>query len=425
MSVYKEKDSGTWSVHVYFSDWKGEQQHSHKRGFKTKREATEWERDFLCRHADDLKMTFGSFYEVYSEDIRPKLKLNTWLTKESIIKDKILPYFEARPMNEITSRDILKWQTELIEFRNEKGRGFSQTYLKTIHNQLTAIFNHAFRFYGLKTNPTAKAGSMGKKNADEMKFWTREEYAAFAKVAMAYTDTYFAFEVLYWTGMRLGEMLALTYKDVDFKKKTIRISKSYQFLRGEEVITDPKTPKSKRTVNIPDFLCLELKQYAALQYKGLKPDDRMFSQVNKSLLSKRLQHHSEKAGLQRINVHGLRHSHISYLIDLGFTALAIAERSGHESIEITLRYAHLFPNKQTEMVERLDLEEGYYYGQELNRKEQDALQDSRLQVFGRRVHRNAEADRALRNAKAGIPDKIIAFPGNNGFRESAPLRVSR
>lgn len=129
---------------------------------------------------------------------------------------------------------------------------------------------------------------------------------------MAYTDTYFAFEVLYWTGMRLGEMLALTYKDIDLKKKTIRISKSYQFLQGEEIVTDPKTPKSKRTVNIPDFLCLELKQYMALQYAGLKPDDRMFSQANKSLLSKRLKHHAEKS--RTFTYQRSRASPLSYLL---------------------------------------------------------------------------------------------------------------
>jgi integrase len=357
MSVHKDKQSGKWYGHVWYRDWQGAQQRKIKRGFATKREAQEWEREFLLQRSDDLSMTFEQFLKIYEDDRRPRLKYNTWLSKEYIINDKLRPYFGDKPMNAIEAKDIIRWQNLLIESRDNKGEPYKATYLKCIHNQLTAIFTHAYKFYGLKVNPASKAGSMGKKNADEMEFWTRTEYARFTKVAMATPRLFYPAEVLYWCGLRLGELLALTYADVDFDRKTIRVNKSYQKLKGKEYITDPKTPKSKRIVAIPDNLCDELREYMGLQY-GYKMTDRMFSSVSKSYLSAHLHEVADKTGVKPIRIHDLRHSHVSHLIELGFSPVAIAERVGHESIEITFRYAHLFPTKQTEMADRLNSEMG-------------------------------------------------------------------
>lgn len=356
MSVHKDKQTGKWYAQAYYRDWQGKRQRKFKRGFDTKREAQEWERDYITQRSDDLSMTFEQFLKIYEDDRRPRLKYNTWVSKEYIINDKLLPYFGNMPMNAIEAKDIIRWQNILIESCDNNGKPYKPTYLKCIHNQLTAIFTHAYKFYGLKVNPASKAGSMGKKNADEMEFWTREEYSRFAKLAMETPRMYYPVEVLYWCGLRLGELLALTYADVDFDRKTIRVNKSYQKLKGKELVTDPKTPKSKRVVTIPDNLCSELREYMGLQY-GYKMSDRMFP-ISKNYLSAHLHEIAERAGLKPIRIHDLRHSHVSHLIELGFTPVAIAERVGHESIEITLRYAHLFPTKQTEMAARLNIEMG-------------------------------------------------------------------
>lgn len=380
MTVYKEPGMNSWSVNACYCDWKGEQSRKHKRGFATKREAVEWEREFLCRYSDDLTMTFGSFYEVYSEDKRPRLKLNTWLQKENLIKTKVLPFFAEMPMNEISARDIVRWQNQLMASIGKRGNPYSATYLKTIHNQLTAIFTHAYRLYGLKENPATKAGSIGEKNAEEMEFWTREEYREFAKQAIREPKYYYAYEVLYWTGIRVGELLALTESDINFKKKTLRVTKSYQRLRGEDVITKPKTKLSIRTVSIPDALCLELKQYIATLY-GYKPGDRLFN-LSKSKLNENLKKIADNAGVKKIRVHDLRHSHVSHLIELGYSAVAIADRVGHKGVEITFRYAHLFPQRQTEMANKLNEEmEVAGYGGEALRKKESTLPDNRFQVF--------------------------------------------
>ena len=161
MAAFKNKDNGTWYVQFRYTDWKGERQQKLKRGFATKREALEWEREFLMEKQADVNMTFESFVALYEKDIKPKLKLNTWLTKESIIKKKILPYFANRKLSEITAKDIIRWQNEIRELRDCHGKPLSKTYLKTVHNQLSAIFNHAARFYGLNINPARQAGNMG------------------------------------------------------------------------------------------------------------------------------------------------------------------------------------------------------------------------------------------------------------------------
>lgn len=240
----------------------------------------------------------------------------------------------------------------MLAYRNEENKPYSSSYLKTLHNQLSAIFNYAVRFYDLRSNPASKAGNMGSEERKEMLFWTKEEYQKFSEVMMDKPPSYYAFQMLYWTGIREGELLALTSADFDFEKGTVKISKTYQRLKGQDVITSPKTKKSNRTVQMPDFLCTEMLEFFGMQY-GLKKKDRIFT-VTKSYLHHEMERGAKEAGVKRIRIHDLRHSHISLLIDMGFSAVAIADQVGHESIEITYRYAHLFPSKQKEMAVKLD-----------------------------------------------------------------------
>ena len=233
-------------------------------------------------------------------------------------------------------------------------KAYSPTYLKTLHGQLSAILNHAVRFYGLKSNAAATAGCMGSEKHKEMLFWTKEEYLKFAEVMMDKPQSYYAFEVLYWCGIREGELLALTPADFDLDKGLLSITKSYQRLKGRDVITDPKTPKSVRVIQMPQFLTDEIRDYQKSLYK-VQPDQRIF-EVTKSYLHHEMDRGAKEAGVKRIRIHDLRHSHVSLLIEMGFSALAIADRVGHESVDITYKYAHLFPSKQQEMAQKLDME---------------------------------------------------------------------
>ncbi len=353
MSVYKDKSKQTWYVMAYYEMPDGSKKQKCKRGFHTKREAKEWEGQFLYQKNTDLNMNLESFVELYLEDIRPRVKQTTMIEKENLLKRKIIPKFGKMKMNEISGRDILLWQNGLLSHRNHLGKPYSETYLRKMNCELNALFNHAVRHYDLHSNPVLKVGSIGTKKNLEMQFWTQEEYLRFADAVMNKPMPYYAFEMLYWTGIRIGELLALTPEDFDFEKKTVRINKSYQRLKKQDVITTPKTRKSIRTVTMPDTLCEEMQECIRLQY-GLKPTDRIFAGISKTILHKEMINAAKTAGVKRIRIHDLRHSHVSLLIELGFSPLAIADRVGHESIEITYRYAHLFPNKQSEMAISLE-----------------------------------------------------------------------
>lgn len=360
MPAYKDKKTGKWYASFYCTNWKGVREKKMKRGFETKKAALEWEREFLRQSTANLDMRFETFVELYVSDLKQRIRENTFITKENIIYKKILPFFKDKKINTITAKDVIRWQNELLAYRDENGKPYSKTYLKTIHNQLSAIFNHAIRYYDLKSNPAAKAGHIGEKEAGEMEFWTKEEYQKFADAIMGKPKSFYAFEVLYWCGIRVGELLALTPSDFDFENGLLRINKSYQRIGKRDVITEPKTKKSIRTIKMPNFLCEEIKEYLNMLY-GIKRNDRMFV-VTKSFLHHEMDRGSKVAGVKRIKIHGLRHSHISHLIDLGFSAVAIADRVGHESIDITYRYAHLFPSKQVDMANKLDEERGDLLG---------------------------------------------------------------
>lgn len=358
MSAYKDKNN-TWRVEFRYKDWTGKSQRKLKRGFATRREALEWEREFLLQKTSDPNMLFGTFVEQFERDVRPGMKENTWFTKESIIKSKLLPYFAERRLSEISAKDIIEWQNELRRITDKNGKHFSPSYLKTVHTQLSNIFNHAVRFYGLRENPAAKVGNMAKGAENkEMQFWTREEYEKFSYAIMDKPMSYYAFEVLYWCGIREGELLALTKDDFDLENRKLRINKSYQRLKGEDVITTPKTPKSKRTISMSKFLCEEMGEYFKMLYE--QPNNARIFPITKHYLSHEIERGCKISGVKRIRVHDLRHSHVSLLINMGFSALAIADRVGHESIDITYRYAHLFPTKQVEIADKLDDEKGAF-----------------------------------------------------------------
>ena len=349
MKAEKDKKTGKWLIQYRYTDWQGKRRKSTKRGFATKREAEEWLRNFLITQKADFDMKFEDFWKIYCADMETRLREHTMRTKKYIVELKILPYFGNKRVNNITAADIRQWQNELIKM------GYSPTYLKTINNQLSAIFNYAVRYYDLKSNPCAKAGSMGKSKAEEMDFWTGEEFRKFIDSVMNKRLSYMAFMTLYWTGMRLGELLALNPKDVDLEKRTISITKSYQRLGKKDVITPPKTSKSKRVITIPEFLAADIKDYMDSLY-DLQEDDRLFP-ITKYYLEHEMQRGIKESGVKRIRVHDLRHSHASMLIELGFSPLEIANRLGHEKVETTLNtYAHLYPNKQTKLAERLDSE---------------------------------------------------------------------
>lgn len=349
MPAYKDEKTGKWFAKFYYTNWQGIKKQKWKRGFATKKEALGFERDFLEKQSANPDMTFQNLYEIYMEDMAARLKQSTLLTKKAVLQTHILPFFGSKPINEIKASDVRRWQAKLMSSPNN----YSQTYLKKINTELNSIINYAKRFYDLNTNPCGKAGTIGKAKAEEMHYWTYDEYIAFCEGVKDKSLSYICFEVLYWTGMREGELLALSPADIDLDNKTISINRTYQRIEGKDVFTSPKTRKSKRKIPIPDFLCQELSDYIQSRYM-LDADERLFP-VTKSYLSHEMIRGCKNTGVKKIRIHDIRHSHASLLINQGCDALMLADRLGHEKVSTTLNtYSHLFPHKQQELVHSLE-----------------------------------------------------------------------
>ena len=349
MPAYKDEKTGKWFAKFYYTNWQGIKKQKWKRGFATKKEALGFERDFLEKQSANPDMTFQNLYEIYMEDMAARLKQSTLLTKKAVLQTHILPFFGSKPINEIKASDVRRWQAKLMSSPNN----YSQTYLKKINTELNSIINYAKRFYDLNTNLCGKAGTIGKSKAEEMDYWTYDEYIAFREGVKDKSLSYICFEVLYWTGMREGELLALSPADIDLDNKTISINRTYQRIEGKDVFTSPKTRKSKRKIPIPDFLCQELSDYIQSRYM-LDADERLFP-VTKSYLSHEMIRGCKNTGVKKIRIHDIRHSHASLLINQGCDALMLADRLGHEKVSTTLNtYSHLFPHKQQELVHSLE-----------------------------------------------------------------------
>ena len=349
MPAYKDEKTGKWFAKFYYTNWQGIKKQKWKRGFATKKEALGFERDFLEKQSANPDMTFQNLYEIYMEDMAARLKQSTLLTKKAVLQTHILPFFGSKPINEIKASDVRRWQAKLMSSPNN----YSQTYLKKINTELNSIINYAKRFYDLNTNPCGKAGTIGKAKAEEMDYWTYDEYIAFREGVKDKSLSYICFEVLYWTGIREGELLALSPADIDLDNKTISINRTYQRIEGKDVFTSPKTRKSKRKIPIPDFLCQELSDYIQSRYM-LDADERLFP-VTKSYLSHEMIRGCKNTGVKKIRIHDIRHSHASLLINQGCDALMLADRLRHEKVSTTLNtYSHLFPHKQQELVHSLE-----------------------------------------------------------------------
>ena len=295
-----------WYVNFYYTDWTGEKKHICKRGFKTQREAKDYERSFMNQQSNTSDILFSSLVTNYLEDMKHRLKPTTMENKRFIIEKKLLPYFGKQKICDIDTIKIRKWQNELISYRDENGNPFSQTYLKTVNNQLSALMNYAVSHYHLASNPCKSAGSMGKSKADEMNIWTQTEYEQFSN-AINKSSMKLAFDILFYTGMRSGELLALTPSDILSTKK-IDINKNYAKVNGEELFLEPKTPKAKRCISIPDFLYDDIQEYMAKLY-GIEQGDRIFY-FTKSALDKEIKRIAAKVGLPIIRVHDLRHPYV-------------------------------------------------------------------------------------------------------------------
>lgn len=349
MPVYKDEARGTWYAKLHIQK-EGKTIYKTKRGFLLKKEAIAWEAQEKQNILRNQEITFEILAEIYKEEHLFRVRPSVSDVKVSMIDNLITPCFRKMPITKISELDVMKWQNQLLK-PNENGKIYSQSYLYTVNTLLGSIFNYAMKHHGLKENPVKKAGAIGtlKRNGDA--YWTLEEYNRFLATVDPDSDLVIAFELLFWTGIREGELLALTVSDFIFEEDIIDINKTYHFLNGKEYIAPPKSEEGCRRVKLPHSLSEELKDYISRNFK--KGDERLFS-FSKGILLRCLKKGIKTACLPPITVHGLRHSHVSLLISMGFSSVAVAARAGHKSTYVTLRYAHAQKGVQDRMAKALD-----------------------------------------------------------------------
>lgn len=353
MPVYRNKARNSWYCSFYYTDWTGKRKRKKKEGFSSRKEAKDFESAFLMQRQGCCDMIFEALTKLYLEDCRNHCKPTSFYTKNHLITTKILPYFKEMPVNEIKVSTVRSWQNELLSQCGRNGKSYSDTYLKSIHVQFSAIMNYATRYYGLPSNPAALCGSIGHKKTTVMNFWTIDEFNRFLSCLEPEPLPQLIFQLLFWTGIRSGELLALSADNFDYKKRLLHITQNYCRFQGQDLLLTPKTTGSMRTISLPAFLCDDIQIYMSA-LPACRCSKRLFP-VSKYYLTRELKSGCAKAGVKEIRLHDLRHSHASLLIELGYSPLLIAERLGHEKIETTLQtYAHLYPNKQSELAACLD-----------------------------------------------------------------------
>lgn len=329
----------------YFTDYTGNRRKKKKEGFTTAAAAKQFEKDFIDQHNGSSTIVFKNLVENYLADCRQRNKVTTLRHKAFYLKTYITPFFADFPISEITPLHIRQWQNDILK------RGYKPTFQRTIHVQLSAVLNYGVKYYGLKNNPATLAGSIGtSKQTDKIQFYTLDQFKTFLPYV---TEKYrLAFKILFFTGLRIGELLALTIQDFDADAGTLNISKTLDV--KTLAAQPPKTPKSNRHVTLPPFLIQEIQDYISTKFYDPQPGERLFFWLLYITLTHENWRAAAAAGLPKIRIHDFRHSHASLLINLDFPPLVVSERLGHESVTTTLQiYSHLYPNKTASVANKL------------------------------------------------------------------------
>lgn len=360
--IIKRAENGTYyfRANLGYHPVTGKQIQKYKSGFKTKKEAKEEYSKLILASAEELAVdkeqpTFKTFVEdIYLPWYKTQVKESTYKNRYSTIQ-KHFAYFYRKKVNEIEPIHVQTWQLKLA-------KEFSPNYVRIVQGMLAVAFDRAIILGLCERNPARMVGNVKSKKI-KVDFWTLEEFQKV--ISLLYKGDYYehylfiSFWLLFMTGMRIGEAAALQWDDIDFETGLLSITKTlYYKSMTEYKFVEPKTQASKRTIVIDEDTIKELKEWKEVQQKVLKDCNFVISYsgipTSKHTLPRALEKLAGLAGIHRIKIHALRHSHASLLISMGENPLIIKDRLGHEKIQTTLgTYGHLYPNSNFEVAKKL------------------------------------------------------------------------
>lgn len=360
--IIKRAENGTYyfRANLGYHPVTGKQIQKYKSGFKTKKEAKEEYSKLILASAEELAVDkeqpiFKTFVEdIYLPWYKTQVKESTYKNRYSTIQ-KHFAYFYRKKVNEIEPIHVQTWQLKLA-------KEFSPNYVRIVQGMLAVAFDRAIILGLCDRNPARMVGNVKSKKV-KVDFWTLEEFQKV--ISLLYKGDYYehylfiSFWLLFMTGMRIGEAAALQWDDIDFETGLLSITKTlYYKSMTEYKFVEPKTQASKRTIVIDEDTIRELKEWKEVQQKVLKDCNFVISYsgipTSKHTLPRALEKLAGLAGIHRIKIHALRHSHASLLISIGENPLIIKDRLGHEKIQTTLgTYGHLYPNSNFEVAKKL------------------------------------------------------------------------
>ncbi|MBO5255643.1 MAG: site-specific integrase [Opitutales bacterium] len=371
MTIYKDEAKGTWYCQFWYKAWDGTTKHKVKRGFVRKKDAEKWEAKFR-ELAGVTKLSMDKLITEFLEEVNTKvvlgqIKESTYVTKMNYIDYYIRDYFsKVIDVSLVKPKDVNNWLKKISVFKPkelkpgsryyEDGKPVKQRLSSSTLNGAKIVLSQLFKFamsnYGLPENPVDKVESVKPFSNDRRaKYWTLEQYNKFHDSITNPTYQIY-FNLLYWAGLRIGEVGALTPSDI--KPYKLTITKGIMKLKYKnDKVSTPKTKTSIREVEIPRFLFFQLQDYISKLY-GIRPKDRIFD-VNEQTIRGFLNTQAAKLELPRISPHILRHSYASTLYNLSKDITVVAKQIGHKDASITLKYySHMLPTEDRKAIDLLE-----------------------------------------------------------------------
>lgn len=325
----------------------GEWKHKTKRGFLTEEEALRWEEEFRQEHKPAPEMPFRYFGKQYLEEVKNNVKESTFATKKNMIETWVIPFFADKRLSQITGSDLDEWREMIDRQVNANGKPFSETYKRSLSNQVSAIFMYAVRKGYIKSSPAPKTKVFGSKDKDCITYWTLDEYMDFISCCDD-PELYLICQLFYWTGISTGELLALTRGDYDNVEKSLKITKIWDDSAKDGDKSSPLGNECRmREVSLPPFLAEELEEYLEAHAERTEESDRLFP-YGKNNIHRRFTKTLKKSGVTAITMRELRHSHVALLVLLGCSMSQIGNRIGSSEQDVAKRYKMLFKTDSTE-----------------------------------------------------------------------------
>lgn len=347
MTIYKDENRDTYYFIVRVKDREGKTKQVKRRGFKSRPEAKKAEAEVILNYdeMEEENPTFEFVAIEYKEWYEKRRKKSSYKRVQGIIDFHLIPTFGKKKINDIRNRDITRFQNKLID-------DLAVVTVKRIHAALSAVFNYAIKQEYMKVNPARIVGNIDMEDNKRVDYWTLEEFKQFISVVDNQLH-YALFMTLYYSGMRKGEALSLTWKDIDFEDKSINIDKTVY----GKIVTTPKTTSSIRKIDMPNHVMnllaeLKLKNESKMNYVVF---GEFYDHIAETTLDRRFKEYKDKADVQSIRIHDFRHSHASYLINMGTIPSLVAKRLGHGDVGTTLNtYSHLYPTTEKETVSLME-----------------------------------------------------------------------